>query len=367
MANKTIIELLHVTRQYRNSESPAAHDISFKVGRGEILALLGPSGSGKTTLLRLIAGFEAPDQGKIFLGGRDVSSSVGFVPPERRGIGMVFQDYALFPHLSVAANVVFGLSHLSRRDQARKGDEILELVGLSSLRNRHPHELSGGQQQRVALARALAPDPIVLLLDEPFSNLDPDMRTQMQREVSLILEETGSTAILVTHDHEEAFAMADQVALLNEGELEQHDTPEVIYHTPATPFAADFVGKADFIPGIVRDHLITTEIGTFPNNAELPAGTEVMVMIRPDDIDLVPNPRGENTLFKRQFRGSENVYCILLPSGQVLHSSQHSLTVYPDQTRVELKLKVTHTVIFEKETGVFEKDATGRYRVRSGE
>ncbi len=365
MANKAIIELLHVTRRYRNNKSSAAHDISFKVEEGEVLALLGPSGSGKTTLLRLIAGFEAPDQGEIFLEGREVGSGTVFVPPERRGIGMVFQDYALFPHLSVAANVVFGLSHLNRRDQARKEDEILELVGLSSLRHRYPHELSGGQQQRVALARALAPDPIVLLLDEPFSNLDPDMRTQMQREVSSILEKTGSTAILVTHDHEEAFAMADQVALLNEGELEQHDTPEVIYHTPASPFVADFVGKADFIPGIVRNHLITTEIGPFPNKQELPTGTEVMVMIRPDDIDLIPNPRAENTLFRRQFRGSENVYRILLPSGQVLHSSQHSLTVYPDQTKVELKLKVTHTVVFEKSTGIFEKDAYGRYRVRS--
>ncbi|HIE65769.1 MAG: ABC transporter ATP-binding protein [Nitrospira sp.] len=367
MANKTIIELLHVSRQYKNSESPAIHDISFHVEKGKVLALLGPSGSGKTTLLRLIAGFEAPNQGKIFLEGREVSRPRAFVPPEQRGVGMVFQDYALFPHLNVSENVVFGLSHLSRRDQSRKEDKILELVGLSSLRHRYPHELSGGQQQRVALARALAPDPIVLLMDEPFSNLDPDMRTQMQREVSSILEKTGSTAILVTHDHEEAFAMADQIALLNEGVLEQCDTPEVIYHTPATPFVADFVGKADFIPGTVRDHLITTEIGTFPNKVELPPGTEVMVMIRPDDIDLIPNPRGENTLFKRQFRGSENVYRILLPSGQVLHSSQHSLTVYPDQTRVELKLKVTHTVIFEKKTDVFEKDATGRYRVRPRE
>jgi len=364
MANKTIIELLDVSRQYKNSASPAVHGISFHVERGKVLALLGPSGSGKTTLLRLIAGFEAPDRGKILLGGREVSRRNAFIPPEQRGIGMVFQDYALFPHLSVAANVIFGLSHLNRKDQGRKEDEILDLVGLSSLRHRYPHELSGGQQQRVALARALAPDPIVLLMDEPFSNLDPDMRTQMQREVSSILEKTGSTAILVTHDHEEAFAMADQVALLNEGTLEQHDTPEVIYHTPATPFVADFVGKADFIPGIVREHLITTEIGTFPNKPELPTGTEVMVMIRPDDIDLIPNPRGDHILFRRQFRGSENVYCILLPSGQVLHSSQHSLTVYPDQTRVALQLKVTHTVIFEKKTGVFEKDATGRYRVR---
>ncbi|MFQ5579060.1 MAG: ABC transporter ATP-binding protein [Nitrospiria bacterium] len=367
MGNKTIIELLHVSRQYKNSQSPAAHDVSLHVEEGKILALLGPSGSGKTTLLRLIAGFEAPDQGKILLAGREVSRRAAFVPPEQRGIGMVFQDYALFPHLSVTANVGFGLSHLSRRDQRLKEDETLEMVGLSALRHRFPHELSGGQQQRVALARALAPDPIVLLLDEPFSNLDPDMRTRMQREVSSILEKTGSTAILVTHDHEEAFAMADHVALLNEGVLEQHDTPEVIYHTPVTPFVADFVGKADFIPGIVRNHLIETEISTFPNDQKLPTGMEVMVMIRPDDIDLIPNPRGENTLFRRQFRGSENVYCILLPSGQVLHSSQHSLTVYPDRTRVELKLKVTHTVIFKKEAAVFEKDSTGRYRVRSSE
>ncbi|MFQ5949160.1 MAG: ABC transporter ATP-binding protein [Nitrospiria bacterium] len=361
----TIIELVNVTKRFSVAGSPAVPDISFKIEKGEVLALWGPRGSGKTTVLRLIAGFEAPDRGRILLGGRDVSGLDHYIPPEKRGVGMVFQDYALFPHLTVEGNVTFGLGHLSRRDQVKKGRDILELVGLSSLRDRYPHELSGGQQQRVALARALTPDPIVILLDEPFSNLDPDMRTQMQGEVSTILKKTGSTAILVTHDHEEAFAMANKVALLNEGRLEQHDTPEAVYHTPLTPFVADFVGQADFMPGRVQGDSILTEIGTFPNRSEFPSGMGVMVMIRPDDIDMVPNTKGKNAIFRRQFRGSENLYSILLPSGQILHSSQHTLTLYPDQTRVDLRLRVTHTVVFKKEEGVFEKDAPGRYRVRS--
>ncbi|MFQ5781315.1 MAG: ABC transporter ATP-binding protein, partial [Nitrospiria bacterium] len=279
----TIIELVNVTKRFAVAGSPAVTDISFEIEKGEVLALLGPSGSGKTTILRLIAGFEAPDRGRIFLGGRDVSGLDHYVPPEKRGVGMVFQDYALFPHLTVEGNVTFGLGHLSRLDQVKKGRDVLELVGLSSLRDRYPHELSGGQQQRVALARALTPDPIVILLDEPFSNLDPDMRSQMQGEVSMILKRTGSTAILVTHDHEEAFAMANRVALLNEGHLEQHDTPEAVYHTPLTPFVADFVGQADFIPGRVQADSILTEIGIFPSRSEFPSGMEVMVMIRPDD------------------------------------------------------------------------------------
>jgi len=231
-----IIELSRVTKNYLQAASPAVHDISFKVEKGEILALLGPSGSGKTTTLRLIAGFEVPDGGKIFLGGREVSGRGNFIPPEERGVGMVFQDYALFTHLNVEGNVLFGLKQLKREERIRKAREVIELVGLTPFIHRYPHELSGGQQQRVALARALAPDPIVMMLDEPFSHLDPDMRAQMRGEVLAILRRTGTTAILVTHDHEEAFAMADRVAVLNGGYLEQCDTPEGVYHTPITPF-----------------------------------------------------------------------------------------------------------------------------------
>ncbi len=344
----TIIELIKVSKSYPNSKLPAALDVSLKVEEGEVLALLGPSGSGKTTLLRLIAGFEAPDEGVVLLKGNIVSEQGVALPPEKRGVGMVFQDYALFPHLDVAENVAFGLRRMSRSEKNKKVFNILEMVGLSDFAKRYPHELSGGQQQRIALARALAPDPAVVLLDEPFSSLDPDMCVRMREDVSEILQKTGSTAVLVTHDHEEAFSMADKVALLNEGRLEQLDTPEGIYHTPVSPFVADFVGKADFITGVVEGGKIVTEIGCLENTSRFPEGAEVMVMIRPDDIDLRPNPKGHATVLERQFRGSENYYRLRLSSGQIIHSGQHSVSVYPVGLQVDLQLQITHVVAFDK-------------------
>ncbi len=343
-----IIELDQVTMTYPGGKMPAVYDISFKVNKGEVLALLGPSGSGKTTVLRLIAGFEVPDHGKISLGGQEVSRPNHCLPPEKRGVGMVFQDYALFPHLTVAKNVAFGLRRIGAADRKQRVMEILTLVGLTGFEQCYPHELSGGQQQRVALARAIAPNPIVVLLDEPFSNLDPDMRSRMRYEVQQILKRVGTTAILVTHDHEEAFAMADHIAVLNAGRLEQLDTPEVIYHTPSTPFVADFVGHADFLPGSVEgDGFIHTEIGQFPNEMGYPEGASLVVMIRPDDIHLVPDPKGIGRVVSRQFRGSENLYQISLTSGQTLHSSEHSVAVYSPGTRVDIRLTATHTVLFK--------------------
>lgn len=344
----TIIELIRVSKTYPNSKLPAAVDVSLKVAQGEVLALLGPSGSGKTTLLRLIAGFEAPDEGMILLKGNIVSEQGVALPPEKRGVGMVFQDYALFPHLNVAENIAFGLCRMSYPEKKKKVCNILEMVGLSDFAKRYPHELSGGQQQRIALARALAPDPGVILLDEPFSSLDPDMCGRMREDVSAILRKTGSTAVLVTHDHEEAFSMADKVALLREGHLEQLDTPEGIYHTPLSPFVADFVGKADFIEGVVEGDKIVTEIGCLDNTTAFTEGAEVMVMIRPDDIDLRPNSKGHATVLDRQFRGSENHYRVRLSSGQIIHSSQHSLSVYPVGSQVDLQLQITHVVVFDK-------------------
>jgi len=345
-----VIELEGIFKQYPESETPAVSDISFQVEEGETLALLGPSGSGKTTILRLIAGFEKPDKGRVLLRGRDVCEAGRCLPPEKRGIGMVFQDYALFPHLTVEGNIGFGLRGLKRSKREDKVHEILEMVGLPEFCRRYPHELSGGQQQRIALARALAPDPLLILLDEPFSHLDPDMRTQMRGEVSSILQRAGATAILVTHDHEEAFSMASKIALLNNGQLEQHASPEAIYHTPLSPFVADFVGQADFITGRIQGETILSEIGPLQNKTALKDEKEVMLMIRPDDIDLTANPEGMARVVGRQFRGSENLYAILLPSGELVHSSQHSLAVYPLQSRVDIKLKLTHTVAFSKES-----------------
>lgn len=232
-----VLDLRDVSCAYEPTR-PAVEGITFSVQHGEILCLLGPSGCGKTTILRAIAGFERVTTGSIALSGRLVSSRDTMIPTEHRHIGMVFQEYALFPHLRVDKNIAFGLRHLSRAQQQTMVDDLLALTGLRGLEHRYPHELSGGQQQRVALARALALRPVLLLLDEPFSNLDPDMAGRMRQDLHALLRQTKTTAILVTHDHDEAFSMADRVAVLNKGRLEQFDTPEAIYHLPSTPFVA---------------------------------------------------------------------------------------------------------------------------------
>ncbi len=342
-----VIRLDRVSKHYGGDGTPAVEEISFSVEQGEILVLLGPSGCGKTTTLRLIAGFEAPDGGRIEIGGRTVAHSTIFLPPEQRGVGMVFQDYALFPHLTVQENVAFGLHHVSAEQQQRRITEALELVGLSTLQGRYPYELSGGQQQRVALARALAPGPQVVLLDEPFSNLDADMRAQIREDVSAILRQAGTTAIFVTHDQEEAFVIADRVGVLNHGRLEQLDHSEAIYHTPATRFIAGFVGSADFVPGLVQGERIITELGTFPNQQGLSVGQAIEMMIRPDDIDLVLDEASEATVLTRQFRGAENLYCVRLPSGRKIHSSQGSTKLIEPGTRVSVKANPTHVVCFD--------------------
>lgn len=345
----SILELRSVSCVYDPSR-PAIKDVSFSIREGEILCLLGPSGCGKTTVLRAIAGFEPVRSGQIFLADRLVSSSSETVPTEERRVGMVFQEYALFPHLRVADNIAFGLHHLSRAERACRVQEMLRVTGLEGLERRYPHELSGGQQQRVALSRALVQNPVLLLLDEPFSNLDPDMAGRMRQELHTLLRRTKTTTILVTHDHEEAFAMADRIAVLNRGEIEQLDAPELIYHLPATRFVAEFVGQADFLTGQIREGFVRTELGEFPNTIGGDEGAHVLVMIRPDDIHLVPNQSAEPRIVARQFRGSENLYTVLLPSGQITHSSESSTSVYPEGTPVELRVSATHTVLFDAAT-----------------
>jgi iron(III) transport system ATP-binding protein len=343
-----VLELRHVSCAYETGR-PAVQEISFAAREGEILCLLGPSGCGKTTILRAIAGFEPVRSGQLFLSGQLVSSPDVMIPTENRHVGMVFQEYALFPHLRVQDNIAFGLHHLARSERASRVQEMLRLTGLEGFERRYPHELSGGQQQRVALARALVQNPVVLLLDEPFSNLDPDMAGRMRQEVHELLRRTKTTTVLVTHDHDEAFAMADRIAVLNQGRLEQFDTPEMIYHMPATPFVADFVGQADFIPGTVSQGMVQTELGEFPDTIECKDGTTVVVMIRPDDIHLVPTEGARSRVLSRQFHGSENLYTVCLPSGQIVHSSQGSTSVYQTGTTVELRVLATHTVLFRRE------------------
>ena len=340
-----ILELRSVSCAY-DPNRPAIRDISFSAQEGEILCLLGPSGCGKTTILRAIAGFEPVRSGHISLSGQLVSSPSHTLPTEERRVGMVFQEYALFPHLRVTDNIAFGLHHLPRHEQQHRVAEMLQLTGLEGFERRYPHELSGGQQQRVALARALVQNPVLLLLDEPFSNLDPDMASRMRQEVHALLRRMKTTTILVTHDHDEAFAMADRIAVLNQGILEQMDAPELIYHLPATRFVADFVGQADFIVGHIQEGTVQTELGEFPNTLDAAEGTDVVVMIRPDDIHLIPNASAEPTILARQFRGSENLYSIRLPSGQIVHSSESSTSVYQVGSAVELRVSATHTVLF---------------------
>jgi iron(III) transport system ATP-binding protein len=316
------------------------------VSPGEILALLGPSGSGKTTLLRLIAGFEVPDAGTVAIAERVVADATFAVPPEARGVGIVFQRYALFPHLTVEANVAFGLHTLERRRRQQRVDELLDLVGLPALARRYPHELSGGQQQLVALARALAPAPAVLLLDEPFSNLDADLRGQMRQDVENILRRTGTTVVFVTHAQDEAFAIADRVGVLHHGRLEQLDTPEIVYHRPATPFVAEFVGSAIFVPGVVGTTGLVTPVGTFSAAGVASIGARVDVMIRPDDVTFVPSASGDAVVVHRDFRGTETLYCLELSGGRRLYSSQPSWAAAAVGDRVSIEVRLEHVVTF---------------------
>jgi iron(III) transport system ATP-binding protein len=343
-----VLELRSVSCAYEPG-LPAISDISLSAREGEILCLLGPSGCGKTTTLRAIAGFEPVMNGEVYLEGRLVSAPGVLIPTEQRRVGMVFQEYALFPHLRVAENIGFGLRDLTADQRATRVHAMLQMIGLTDLARRYPHELSGGQQQRVALARALVQKPVILLLDEPFSNLDPDMTGRMRDDLHDLLRQTKTTAVLVTHDHDEAFAMADRIAVLNKGHLEQCDIPEAIYHTPSSPFVADFVGQADFIPGTVENGKVLTEIGEFPNQVGYQGGAKVVVMIRPDDVHIVPSEKCSASIVARQFRGSENLYTIGLPSGHVVHSSEPSTSVYPVGTPVELQVIATHTVLFDQE------------------
>jgi iron(III) transport system ATP-binding protein len=339
-----VIEINRVTKRY--NQTVAVKRCDLQVASGEILALLGPSGSGKTTLLRLIAGFERPDEGRILIGDRtvvNIASSI-WVPAEVRGVGMVFQDYALFPHLTVAQNVGFGLRNGRKSDRQSRVQELLRLTELFPYSDRYPHELSGGQQQRVALARALAPRPPVVLLDEPFNGLDPELRPQMRREVAGILRRLGTAAVLVTHDQEEALGMADQVAVIRNGELQQIGTPEDIYYSPRTIFVANFVGHADFIPGVVTGPQIQTEIGVFPCAPDIPAGP-VQVMIRHEAVNAKPGGILA-TVEEREFLGGEILYRLRLPSGATVHLEQRRPVNWPVGHQVPVEVQLPNVVYF---------------------
>jgi iron(III) transport system ATP-binding protein len=297
--------------------TPVLADVSLRVEAGSVVALLGPSGCGKTTLLRTIAGLEVADAGTVAVGSRTLSGPGTFVPPERRQVGMVFQDWALFPHLSVAANVAYGLPRAERR--SGRVEEALALVGLSGLAERSPGTLSGGQQQRVALARALAPRPAVLLLDEPFSNLDTALRVDVRTEVHRLLGHLGVTTVFVTHDQEEAFVLGDEVAVMRDGAIEQQASPAALYARPASRWVAGFVGDANVVPGTLAAGAADTALGTVPlHDAGAPVGSSLDVLVRPEAIGLATG--GPARVGLVEFYGHDTVYEVHLPSAQVVRA-----------------------------------------------
>ncbi len=326
-----MIELAGVGKRF--GETVAVDDASLCIGRGEVVALLGPSGCGKTTLLRLIAGFERPDSGSVTIAGRPAAAPGTWMAPEARRVGMVFQDYALFPHLTVAANVGFGLT---RRDRAARVPELLAIVGLTGLDRRYPHELSGGQQQRVALARALAPSPELVLLDEPWSNVDPFLRETLRAEVAEIIRPIGVTVLLVTHDREEAFSLADRIALMRDGTIVQEGTPEELYFAPASRWAAEFVGAANVLAGRIVGGQVHTAIGAFPANGAGPAES-AQVLVRPELLELEPSTTGSGEVVAREFRGHDVFYRVRL-DGIELVSQRPSTEVVDLGSRVSIRV-----------------------------
>jgi len=308
----------------------AACDLRLEAAPGELLTLIGPSGCGKSTTLRLVAGLERPDSGCIRIAGETVARGRSFTPPERRRVGLVFQDHALFPHLSVARNVAFGIDKLPKDEQRHRVAEMLDLVRLGDLAERYPHELSGGEQQRVALARALAPRPAIVLLDEPFSSLDETLRAQVRADTVAALRETGTTALLVTHDQTEALSCGDRVVVMRGGLIEQADTPQRVFEAPATRFVASFMGDADFLPARVHNALLTCEIGvvsTVPGWAD--SNVDVDVVLRPHEVALAPDPDATARVVEVEYHGAFVLHTVQLASGRTLRSWQTHSVRYP--------------------------------------
>lgn len=324
-------------------------NISFKLEEAGIACLLGPSGCGKTTLLRCIAGFERQYQGEVWIKGVRASNATHHLPVEQRQLGMVFQDHALFPHLSVADNITFGLKGLNQKMLKQRLHELVELLSLQKYINKYPHSLSGGQQQRVALARAMAPRPGVLLLDEPFASLDVELREQIARELRQILKQDGITTIMVSHNQLEAFAMADVIGVMNNGHLLQWDNAYKLYHEPKTSEVADFIGEGVFISGeVINDKEVKTEIGNIQSSAPhgVEQGKKVSVLIRPDDILHDDDSNMTARVRDKAFRGAEFLYTLELESGVRLLSLVPSHHNHPVNEPIGIRLEIDHLVIF---------------------
>ena len=327
------------------------NEVSFSLKPGQIGCMLGPSGCGKTTVLRALAGFEPVQHGRILIDRVEVSSRKHCLPPEKRNIGMVFQDFALFPHLSVADNIRFGLKNWSSGSQRSRVQELLAIVGMPAYAKAYPHQLSGGQQQRVSRARARAPRPGILFMDEPFSSMDSELREQLAREVRNILKQENSTAILVTHDQHEAFAMADDICVINEGSIQQQDSGYNLYHRPANRFVADFIGEGVIIPGRVEAaNTVKTDFGLIQGNDRIEAtcGSMVDVLIRPDDVVHDDESSETATVIDKAFRGADFLYYLRMDSGievLCLAPSHHNHKI---NERIGIRLDVDHLVTFSR-------------------
>ena len=365
MKQSAILQLKNITKTYPHrgvsqhdrSQVIVLDNVNLTLKHGELLGLLGPSGCGKTTLLRVVAGFESISQGTVEIAGKLVCSNCDFLAAEKRHTGMVFQDYALFPHLTVAENIAFGLKKQSKgifsKDKTRIGQrvaEVLELVGLNGLEKRYPHQLSGGQQQRISLARALAPQPALILLDEPLSNLDVQVRYRLRAEIRSILKAAGTSAIFVTHDREEALAISDKIAVMRSGKVEQIGTPEEVYLHPATHFVAEFVAQANFLPARKQGKVWLTEIGEISEfqligNSDLEAKTGDLTL-RPEDITLIDDLNAAIVVRQRQFLGKEYFYCVETASGKQIYVRTGLEKAIAIGSKVRLMLTITTPQIF---------------------
>ncbi|WP_435095779.1 ABC transporter ATP-binding protein [Halorubrum sp. N11] len=341
-----VLSLSGVTKEF--GPETAVDGVSLDVKPGELLTFLGPSGCGKTTTLRAIAGLEEPTEGQITIGGETVSGDGAFVPPEQRDVGIVFQNFALFPHLTVRENIAFGLDDGADANGGRV-DEMLDLVDLPEHGGKTPDQLSGGQKQRVALARSLAPEPDVLLLDEPFSNLDVRLRVEMREEVRQILKEAGVTAVSVTHDQEEAMSISDRVAVMNEGHIEQVGRPEAVFERPESKFVASFLGRASFLEGRLRDEQVETGIGRFDavtleGYDSVYDGAPVDVLVRPDDLRATPaSPKlADGIIVSRQYVGPSFVYRVELESGDTVHCLHNHVEEFGLNQPVTVELTADH-------------------------
>jgi iron(III) transport system ATP-binding protein len=351
------LNVSHLQVRYGRQAQPAVDDVSLGLKAGDIGVLIGPSGCGKTTLLRAVAGLERASSGSITLQGETVSDGTHHMPAEQRRIGMVFQDYALFPHLSVGRNVAFGIDSLPRAERAHRVAEVLALVGLDGMQERYPQELSGGQQQRVALARALAPNPRLLLLDEPFSNLDVDLRERLAHEVRAILKAAGATALFVTHDQLEAFAIGDLIGVMHEGHLHQWDDAYALYHRPATRFVAEFIGHGVFAPAQIRqvgqEVTVQTPLGALQDMDECPLPTAYDaglcdVLLRADDIVHDDHAPVKAQIIRKSFRGSEFLYTLRLASGETLMTHVPSHHNHALGEWIGIRAEVDHVVTFAR-------------------